>query len=197
MATLPSAVDIVSICPRGLPQSTETTTVCHNMHLTQDPQFETTNRASYHQKPSSAAVRRRYGASRWFVARRTPHTRLTRRTRFLLESSTKQVRDSHACDNTPSAYNFTSTDKCSTIFNTITRHRHLSAVLGNDTETDDVSPEQTQITDHMNIKVIWARARIEIDMLDTYRSRSTENEHPFGSEVLVQAHRRSPCTRGK
>jgi hypothetical protein len=59
-------------------------------------------------------------------------------------------------------------------------------VLGNDTETDDVSPEQTQIMDHMNIKVIWARARIEIDMLDTYRSRSTENEHPFGSEVLVQ-----------
>jgi hypothetical protein len=56
-------------------------------------------------------------------------------------------------------------------------------VLGDDTETDDVSPELTQIMDHVNIEVIWAGARIEIDMPDTRRSRSTTNEHPLGSEV--------------
>ena len=75
--------------------------------------------------------------------------------------------------------------KCGAIFNTITRHRHLSAVLGDDTETDDVSPELTQIMDNINIEVVWAGARIEIDMPDTCRSRSSKNEHPPGSEVLV------------
>jgi hypothetical protein len=65
----------------------------------------------YHQKLSSGAVRRRYGTARWFAARRTPLSRLTRRTRSRLESSTKPVRDSHTCDNTHSAYNFTCTDK--------------------------------------------------------------------------------------
>ena len=137
LATLPSAVDIVSVFPRGLPQSAETTIICHNMHLTQDPQVETTNRASYHQKPASAAVRRRRGASRWFAARRTPLTQLTRRTRFLLEASTKPVRDSHACDNIPNAIVLHAQIKCSTIFNTITRQQHLSA------ETRDVSRANT------------------------------------------------------
>ena len=59
-------------------------------------------------------------------------------------------------------------------------------MLGDDTETDDVSPELTQIMDHVNIEVIWAGARIEIDMPDTRRSRSTKNEHPLGSEALVR-----------
>ena len=70
----PSAVDIVSIIPRGLPQSAETTATCHNTHLTQDPQVETTNRASYHQQPASAAVRRRRGVSRWSAARLMPRS---------------------------------------------------------------------------------------------------------------------------
>ena len=77
--------------------SAESSIIFHNMHFTQDPQVETTNRATYHQKPASAAVWCRRGASRWFAARRTPLTQLTRRTRFLLEASTKPVRDSQAC----------------------------------------------------------------------------------------------------
>ena len=54
--TLPSAVDIVCICPRRLLQSAETTTICHNMHLTQDPHVETTHKTRYHKKPSSGAA---------------------------------------------------------------------------------------------------------------------------------------------
>ena len=69
LATLPSAVNIVCICQRRLLQSAETTTICHNMHLTQDPHVETTHKTRYHQKPSSGAVRRRYGTARWFAAR--------------------------------------------------------------------------------------------------------------------------------
>jgi hypothetical protein len=69
LATLLSAVDIVCICQRRLLQSAETTTICHNMHLTQDPHVETTHKTRYHQKPSSGAVRRRYGTARWFAAR--------------------------------------------------------------------------------------------------------------------------------
>ncbi len=76
MATLPSAVDIMSTFARGLLQSAETTTVCHNMHLTQDPQVETTHKTRYHQKPSSGAVRRRYETARRFAGRRTPLARL-------------------------------------------------------------------------------------------------------------------------
>ena len=97
LATLPSAVDIVCICQRRLLQSAETTTICHNMHLTQDPHVETTHKTRYHKKPSSGAVRRRYGTARWFAARRTPLSRLTRRTQRLLESSTKAVQDSQTC----------------------------------------------------------------------------------------------------
>jgi hypothetical protein len=111
LATLPSTADIVSIFPRRLLQSAETTVVYCNMHVTQDPQVETTHKTRYHQKPSSGAVRRRSGTARWFAARRTPLSRLTRRTRIRLKSSPKPVRDSHTCDNTPSAYNFTCTDK--------------------------------------------------------------------------------------
>ena len=111
LVTLPSAVDIVCICPRRLLQSAETTTICHNMHLTQDPHVETTHKTRHHQKPSSGAVRRRYGTARWFAARRTPLSRLTRRTRSRLESSTKPVRDSLTCDNTPSAHSFMCIDK--------------------------------------------------------------------------------------
>ena len=81
------------------------------MHLTQDPHVETTHKTRYHQKPSSGAVRRRYGTARWFAARRTPLSRLTRRTRSQLESSTKPVRDSHTCDNTPSTHSFMCIDK--------------------------------------------------------------------------------------
>ena len=44
LATLPSAVDIVCICQRRLLQSAETTTICHNMHLTQDLHVETTHK---------------------------------------------------------------------------------------------------------------------------------------------------------
>ena len=44
LAALPSAVDIVCICPRRLLQSAETTTICHNMHLTQDLHVETTHK---------------------------------------------------------------------------------------------------------------------------------------------------------
>ena len=77
------------------------------MHLTQDPHVETTHKTRYHKKPSSGAVRRRYGTARWFAARRTPLSRLTRRTRSRLESSTKPVRDIHTYDNTPSAHSFT------------------------------------------------------------------------------------------
>jgi hypothetical protein len=76
LATLPSAVDIMSTFARGLLQSAETTTVCHNMHLTQDPQVETTHKTRYHQKPSSGAVRRRYETARRFAGRRTPLARL-------------------------------------------------------------------------------------------------------------------------
>ena len=86
---------------------------------------------------------------------------------------------------------------CGFIFNTITRHRHLSAVLGDDTETDHVSPELTQIMDHINIEVIWAGARIEIDMPDTRRSRSTKNKHPLGSEVLVPSSSMLSMNQGK
>ena len=74
--TLPSAVDIVCICPRRLLQSAETTTICHNMHLTQDPHVETTHKTRHHQKPSSGAVRRRYETARRFAGRRTPLARL-------------------------------------------------------------------------------------------------------------------------
>ena len=87
--TLPSAVDIVCICPRRLLQSAETTTICHNMHLTQDPHVETTHKTRYHKKPSSGAVRRRYGTARWFAARRTLLSRLTRRTRSRLNHRRK------------------------------------------------------------------------------------------------------------
>jgi hypothetical protein len=66
-----------------------------------------------------------------------------------------------------------------------------------DTETDDVSPELTQIMDHVNIEVIWAGARIEIDMPDTRRSRSTKNEHPLGSEVLVPSSSMLSMNQGK
>ena len=76
LATLPSAVDIVCICPRRLLQSAETTTICHNMHLTQDPHVESTHKTRYHQKPSSGAVRRRYETARRFAGRRTPLARL-------------------------------------------------------------------------------------------------------------------------
>ena len=34
--------------------------------------IESTHKTRYHQKPSSGAVRRRYGTARWFAARRTP-----------------------------------------------------------------------------------------------------------------------------
>jgi hypothetical protein len=47
----------------------------------------------------------------FFAARHTPLSRLTRRTRSRLESSTKPVRDSHTCDNTPSAHGFMCIDK--------------------------------------------------------------------------------------
>ena len=42
-ATLPSAVDIVCICPRRLLQSAETTTICHNMHR-KHPQNEVSSK---------------------------------------------------------------------------------------------------------------------------------------------------------
>jgi hypothetical protein len=75
-------------------------------------------------------------------------------------------------------------------------------VLGDDTETDDVSPERTQIMtkqimEHINIEVIWAGARIEIDVPNTRRSRSTKNEHPLGSEVLVPSSEMVSMHRGK
>ena len=71
LATLPTAVDIVCICQRRPLQSAETTTICHNMHLTQDPRVESTHKTRYHQKPSSRAVRCRHGTAWWLAARRT------------------------------------------------------------------------------------------------------------------------------
>ena len=76
MATLLPTFDIVSIFSRGLPESAETTIICHIKHLTQDPQVETTHKTRYHQKPSSGAVRRRYESARRFAGRRTPLARL-------------------------------------------------------------------------------------------------------------------------
>ena len=98
LATFPSAVDIVSIFPRRLLQSAEKTTVYRNMHVTQDPQVETTHRTRYHQKPSSGAVRRCVAEPLTGLrcdAMLLP--RLTSRTRSLLKSSTKPVRDGEAC----------------------------------------------------------------------------------------------------
>ena len=160
MATLPSAVDIMSTFARGLLQSAETTTVCHNMHLTQDPQVETTHKTRYHQKPSSGAVRRRYGTARRFAARCAPLARLKktytevclnhRRSRY---KTTKHAR-SRPHSNVRQAWIVSGAINISTR-TYITHHQQgLSAAAARDDPRQVLfTPCQTQIMDRNKLEV--------------------------------------------